>query len=100
MLTATLGTGCQLEQYFRVKIVRRNHVGNARFAACDRTGFVERNDLQTMSIFQRFTVLEQDTHFRTAPRADHDCCWRSEAKRAWAGDYQHRDGVYHRSCKA
>ena len=70
---------------------RGNDGGDGRLAFRQGAGLVDHQRIDLLHMLQRFGVLDQDAGLRAAADADHDRHRRREAKRAGAGDDQHRD---------
>ena len=72
MLTFLLQSICQAQKFFLSHSLSRDHIRHFRFAACDRSGLIQRNDLCLARLFQRDGCLEHNTVFRSHTVSDHD----------------------------
>ena len=83
----------QGEQFLFRDIFCRQNVGRFRFAAGDRAGLIQSDDLHLACLFQRNGCLEQDAVFCAYAVAHHDRYRCSQTQCAGAADDQNRDAT-------
>ena len=101
MFAAQLGSGSFGQELLRrQRAVHREDIRHGRMARGDGAGLVQDDGVHVVEVFQAFSGLNQDSHFRSLACAHHNGHRRGQAQSAGAGDNQHGNSVGQGKLKA